>query len=72
MHHAQVQEQLDATLRARQLAPMIFYGQHGGGGLLAQTDSSLKAELQALLPLDVWERARDAAKLRAAGARDAL
>ena len=33
------------------LARVPFFAQHMGGGLLDKTDATLKAELQALLPL---------------------
>jgi len=61
---AQVQEQLDAALQSTQLARTIFFGQHGGGGLLDKTDAALKAELQALLPLELWENVRETARLQ--------
>jgi hypothetical protein len=61
---AQVQEQLDAALQSTQLARTIFFGQHGGGGLLDKTDAALKAELQALLPLELWESVRETARLQ--------
>ncbi|KOO28335.1 hypothetical protein Ctob_004649 [Chrysochromulina tobinii] len=67
---AVVQEQLDAALQSTQLARTIFFGQHGGGGLLDKTDAALKAELQALLPLELWESVRETARLQAAAARD--
>ena len=67
---AQVQEQLDMLLRADQLSRVCFFGQHLGGGLLDKTDASLKADLQSLLPLDVWEELREEARRRAVAARD--
>ena len=68
---AQVQEQIDNTLRSEQLSRIAFFGQHDGGGLLSKSDAQLKADLQALLPLEVWENAREAARLSSLTARDA-
>ena len=42
---AQVQEQLEESVQSTHLARTIFFGQHGGGGLLDKTDAALKAEL---------------------------
>lgn len=67
----QVQEMLDSALRSTQLPRIAFFGQHGGGGLLDKTDAALKAELQSLLPLGVWESVRDAARLQASAAQEA-
>ena len=47
------------------------FGQHLGGGLLDKTDAALKAELQSLLPLGVWEAAREGARSQATAAKDA-
>ena len=66
---AQVQDQLESTLRSSVLGRTAFFGQHAGGGLLDKTDAALKADLQALLPLEVWESVREAARLQAAAAR---
>ena len=68
---AQVQEQMDQLLRSTQLARVAFFGQHLGGGLLDKTDAALKAELQSLLPLGVWEAAREGARSQATAAKDA-
>ena len=67
---AQVQQQLDAALRAPQVGRVAFFGQHDSGGLLSKSDAQLKSDLQELLPLEVWESARELARQQALRARD--
>ena len=61
-----VQKVLESKLRVSQLARVAFFGQHLQGGLLDMTDKYLREQLQALLPMEVWEKASARAKELAA------
>lgn len=63
------QSVIDATIPIQALRRIAYLSQHSGGGLLDMTDSDRKKLLSEIIDLDVWQRAAEVSKNRAAESR---